>query len=84
MNPYQPARFNPMMGIAAVAMTALTFVLAVGVPSGLAPAGPDSTALAASKAVDKAAIEVAIIPSHIEVVGTRDTTMADRQHGRRG
>ena len=62
-------------------MTALTFVLAVGVPSGLTPAGADSTALAASRR-RQGAIDVAIIP-HVEV-GGRDTTMADRQHGRRG
>ncbi|MEO8675705.1 MAG: hypothetical protein ABI569_09000 [Casimicrobiaceae bacterium] len=84
MNRYQPNRFNPMMGIAAVAMTALTFVLAVGVPSGLAAAGPDATSLAASLPVGTAATEVAIIPSRIEVIGSRDTTVADRQQGPRG
>jgi len=84
MNRYQPTRFNPMTGIAAIAMAALTFVLAVGVPAGLAPTGHDATTLAASKALGKAATEVAIVPSRIEVIGSRDTTMADRQHGPRG
>jgi len=42
MNRYQPRQFHPFVAFAAAAMTALTFILAVGVPSSLAPAGDDT------------------------------------------
>ena len=75
-------RFNPFVGIAAVAMTALTFILAVGVPSSLAPAGPTIRRLRA--AAKTRAIEVAIILAPIDVIGMRDTTVAGRQNKPRG
>lgn len=84
MSRYQPNAFHPVLGIAAVAMTALTFVLAVGVPSRVAMAGADDTARAASTQVPRGFVEVAIIPARIDVVGIRDTTVADRQAKRRG
>ena len=77
MNRYQPRRFHPFVAFAAAAMTALTFILAVGVPSSLAPAGADTALAAAAK---MRAIDVAIILAPIDVIGMRDTTVAGRQN----
>jgi hypothetical protein len=79
MNRYEPRRFHPFVGIAAAAMTALTFALSVGVPSSLAPTGRDVALAANAKARARGAIEVAIILPRIDVVGLRDTTVAERQ-----
>jgi hypothetical protein len=84
MNRYQPNAFHPILGIAAVAMTALTFLLTVGVPSRVASVFADGPAQAAAARVPTGFVEVAIIPARIEVVGTRDTTVAERQAKRRG
>lgn len=84
MNRYQPNAFHPVLGIAAVAMTALTLVLTVGVPSRVATAIADGAARAASTQVPQGFVEVAIIPARIDVVGVRDATVADRQAKRRG
>ena len=80
MNEYRPSRFNAGTGIAAAAMMALTLVIAVVVPMTLAPAGPDSATLTGPARDAAGATEVAIIPSRIEVIGVRDTTLADRQN----
>ena len=77
MNRYQPRRFHPFVAFAAMAMSALTFILAVGVPSSLAPAGSESALAAGAKT---RAIDVAIILSPIDVIGMRDTTVAGQQH----
>jgi hypothetical protein len=82
MNRYPPARINPFVGIAAVAMSALTFTLAVGFPSSIAPTRPDATTLAKS-APAPATVEIAILPP-IEVIAVRDTTVANRQSKPRG
>ena len=84
MNEYRPTRFNIGAGIAAAAMMTLTLVIAVVVPMSLAPAGPDSATLTGPARDATGAIEVVIIPSRIEVVGTRDTTLANRQNKPRG
>ena len=55
------------LGIAAVVMTALTLGLAIVVPA-IAGVGGDDQAMAASKTVPT---QVAISPSHIEIVGVR-------------
>jgi hypothetical protein len=83
MNRYPPTRINPFIGAAAVAMTAATFVLAVGVPSSMAPVGSDETALAASRPATTGVVEVTVMPA-IEVIGLRDSAVAERQHKRRG
>ena len=80
MNEYRPTRFNARAGIAAAAMMALTIVIAVVVPMTLAPAGPDSASLSLPLRHAVGATEVAIVPSTIEVIGVRDTTLADRQN----
>jgi len=79
MNEYRPSRFSAGTGIAAAAMTALTLLIAVVVPMTLAPARPDSATLTGPTRNAAVATEVAIIPSHIEVIGIRGTTLADRQ-----
>ena len=84
MNRYQPNAFHPVLGIAAVAMTALTFVLAIGVPSRVAAPLVDGAAQAAATRVPAGFVEVAIIPARIDVVGVRDTTVADHQSKQRG
>lgn len=80
MNRYPPSRINPLVGIAAVAMTALTFVVAVGAPSSMAPASPGATA---STKAAPASVEIAILPA-IEVIGMRDATIANHQSKPRG
>ena len=84
MNEYRPSRFNAGAGIAAAAMMALTLVIAVVVPMSLTSAGPDSATLTGPARDATGATEVAIMPSRIEVVGTRDTTFANRQNKPRG
>lgn len=79
MNRYSPSAFHPVLGLAAIAMTALTFVFAVGVPLHIAADAAQTVAGAASQPV-----EVAIIPARIDVVGTRETTLADHHAKQRG
>ena len=76
-------RFHPFFAILAIAMTALTLVLAVGVPASLSPPGPDAR-LAATQRLTTGGTEVAIIPARIEVVGVRDSNVAGRQNKPRG
>jgi hypothetical protein len=77
MKRYAPFRFRPVFGMAAVAMTAATMALAVGVPVALAPDAPDSAALAALAATRAApATEVPIVLPRIDVVGVRDDSVA--------
>jgi hypothetical protein len=61
MNRYQPATFRASFAIAAVALSAMTMVVAVGVPS----ACGDALARA------EPATQVAISPARIDVVATR-------------
>lgn len=68
MTRYQPSRPTAAIGAAALAMTGLVFSLAVYVPATLAPT---TTAVARQPAV-----EVAIIPSRIEVIGLRSGVTA--------
>lgn len=81
MNRYPQARVNPLVGVAAIAMSALTFVLAVGVPSSIAPTHPGASVMAAKPA--PASVEIAILPA-IEVIAVRDATVANRQSKPRG
>jgi len=83
MNRYAPNRINPFVGIAAIAMTAVTFVVAVAVPPRLAPTGSEATAFAAWKPAATRTVEVTVLPA-IEVIGIRDATLAERHHKRPG
>jgi hypothetical protein len=66
MNRYTPSVFRPAFGIAAAAMSAVTLAVLVVLPVTLASACPSDWAIADSRD----AVEVTIIPSTIEVVGT--------------
>lgn len=73
---YEPHHLQPLFAAAAFAMTALTLFVAVGAPATLAPFAGEKTSIAA-KAGGIGATEVTIIPSRIEVVGERETALAD-------
>jgi len=75
MKRYAPFRFHPAFGLAAVALTAATMTLAVGVPVALSPEGPAAPTMTVARAAP-GAIEVTIIPARIEVVGVRDESLA--------
>jgi hypothetical protein len=75
MNRYQPFRFRPAFGVAAVALCAATMSLAVAVPAALSPAITDPTAQRVSRSA-RAAIEVTILPARIDVVGIREASVA--------
>jgi hypothetical protein len=70
---YPRFRFRPAFGFAAVALSAATMVLAVGVPAALSP---DRAAATADAPATARAIEVAIVPASIEVVGLRAEAFA--------
>ena len=76
MNRYQPKAPRAAFGIAAIAMTVLTLGLAVVVPAKLAPAGPEASTLLAVKS-KAPATEVTIVPARIEVIGVRESTVAE-------
>ena len=71
MNRYSSNPPRALAALAALAMTALTFGLTVG-----APASVDHANLAAARKGSPAPIEVAIIPSRIEVIGVRAQSVA--------
>ena len=71
MNRYEPSTFRPAFGVAAVAISAVTLALAVVLPVGLASACEDATLASRTPT----AIEVAIVPSRIDVVGQRSRTV---------
>lgn len=80
MKRYKPMPFRPSFGVAALALSALTMALAVGVPARLSNA--DSTIVAFRDAT-----WVTIDPAHIDAVGVRETDIAlspARPAGRRG
>jgi hypothetical protein len=82
MKRYQPMQFRPSFGVAALALSALTMTLAVGVPAGFSNA--DSTMAARSV---RDATWVTIEPAHIDAVGVRESDVAlspARSAGRRG
>jgi len=76
MNRYEPSSHRPIFAAAAAVMTALTLLLAVGVPASLAPAGHDASALAAARRGAAGPTVVTIHPSRIEVIGARETNVA--------
>ncbi len=75
MKRYAPIRFRPAFAFAAVALSAATMSLAVGVPAVLSPG---HAAVAAEAPATARVIEVAIVPASIEVVGLRAEAVAPR------
>jgi hypothetical protein len=73
MNRYEMKTPRIAFGIAAVALAALTLGAAVVLPAVTGPGGQNT--LAAAK-ITAPLTEVAINPSHIEVVGVREQTVA--------
>lgn len=64
---------TPLIGLAAVFATLFTLGLAVVVPANLAPAAGDFRASTTTTPAGarSAAVEVAIVPARIEVIGVR-------------
>ena len=73
MNRYPNSTPRALFALAAAALTAATLGLAVIVPATLDSAPPDGRALAARA---PAAIEVAIHPARIDVIGVREPAVA--------
>jgi hypothetical protein len=78
MNRYEPGTPRTALGLAAIALTALTVGLLVVVPAKM-DVSPDALTLARLKAATP--IEVAITPARIEVIGVRDREVATAEDG---
>jgi hypothetical protein len=76
MKRYAPFRFRPAFGLAAVAMTAATMTLAVGVPVALSPDAADASTLVVTRAAPAATAPISL--GRIEVVGAREDNFAAR------
>ncbi len=76
MNRFQPLTPRAAFGLAAVALSALTFGLAVVAPAKLDSGVVDSRTLAAVGDMPPAITEAAVIPYRIEVIGVRDPKLA--------
>ena len=76
MNSYEPSTPRAALGLAAVAMAALTFGAMVLGPAKLDSGGADAVTLASAKAETKPPIEVAISPARIDVIGAREPNVA--------
>ena len=76
MKRYKTKLPRAAIGMTAVAMTAITFGLAVVVPAEVASRNQDAGAYVASRAVSSVPTEVAIIPARIEVIAVRDQATA--------
>ena len=74
MNRYEPGTPRTALGLAAIALTALTVGLLVVVPAKM-EVSPDALTMARIRAAHPP-IEVAITPARIEVVGERDREVA--------
>ena len=74
MNRYRPSTPRVAFAIAALAMTAVTAGVAIVAPSRIGSGDAANAATAAAPA--PARTEVAIIPSRIDVIGTREKTIA--------
>ena len=75
MNDYRPSTPRPVLGIAAVAMTAATFGLFVFAPA-MMGSGGESLDTQMAKAASSPRQEAAIVLTRIEVRGVRETTEA--------
>jgi hypothetical protein len=80
-----PPRSRAVLGLAAVAMTALTIAVAVVVPAHSGPGVAEARTLADAKRTDPDRTEVVITPSRIDVVAERgrksalDATQSNRR-----
>jgi hypothetical protein len=72
MNRFQSSTPRVALGIAAVAMTVVTFGLLVVVPATIDSGSEDVRTQAAAKLVTPAAAEVARVPTRIGVLGVRN------------
>src|SRR5229473_1487706 len=72
MNRYQISSPRKVFAIAAVAMTAITIALSVVMPAKMQSDTRDLRALATSKAVTPAPVEVAASPLQVYVFGVRE------------
>jgi hypothetical protein len=72
MNRYQISRPRKVFAIAAVAMTAITIALSVVMPAKMQSDTRDLRALATSKVVTPAPVEVAASPLQVHVIGIRE------------
>jgi hypothetical protein len=76
MNRFPPRTPRAAFGLAAIALTALTFGLAVVAPARLDSANTDARPPVTVADMKDAASEAAVIPYRIEVVGVRDPNLA--------
>jgi hypothetical protein len=76
MNRYETKTPRAAFGFAALAMTAITFGLAVYVPAGMDATNDEFRTLAAAKVVAPAAKEGTAILAPVEVAGVRDPELA--------
>lgn len=76
MNNYQSSTPRVALGIAAVAMTAVTFGVFIVMPAMVESGGEGVRTQAVAKVVIPDATEVVIIPARIEVLGVRETGLA--------
>ena len=76
MNRFQSSTPRAAFGIAAVAMTVVTFGLLIVVPATIDAGREDVRAQAAAKLVTPAATEVVTIPTRIDVLGVREMELA--------
>jgi hypothetical protein len=79
MNRFEPSIPRVALGIAAVAMTAVTIGLAVVVPAKMEPSDQGPGALAASAAGSPASTAIVIDQVHINVVGVRARELVSAQ-----
>ena len=76
MRDYEPQMPRISLGLAAVALSAVTFGLMVMLPASLDAALGDGAPPALAKSAAPKAIEVAITPSRIDVTGQCEQAMA--------
>ena len=76
MNNYQSSSPRVALGIAAVAMTAVTFGVFIVMPATIESGGEGVRTQAATKIVTPAVTEAVIIPGRIEVLAVRETELA--------
>jgi len=76
MNRYQFTLPRTSFGLAAIALSAITFGVLVVAPASVISDRNAAAVLSASKAGVSAPREIAIVPARIDVVGEREKTMA--------
>lgn len=77
MNHYQTSTPRAAIGLAAVAMTALTIGVAAVLPSKVPSGGRNPATPAVANAATPAPIEVAITPARIDVIAERSPSVAN-------